>query len=126
MKLDINNIKKLSDAKGLSLSKLLKSAKVSRTAYYSLSRKESLLPNSVHAIAKALGTSTTKILEESNPQIAHIRILQKKLERILEKRPKITSRENAWHTMLLLEEEPIERLRRALLRGRGGNIHYQE
>lgn len=122
MKLNIHKIKKLSKDKGLSLNKLLESANVSRTAYYSLSRKESLLPSSVHAIANALGTSSKEILHDSNPELARIRIMQRKLERILKKRPKITSRENAWHTLLLLEELPIERLRRALRRGRRINI----
>ncbi len=37
------------------------------------------------------------------------------LERILARRPQV-DRENAWHTLILLELAPIERLERALVR----------
>lgn len=41
------------------------------------------------------------------------------LEEILVRHPHV-DRENAWHTLILLELSPIERLERGLLRGRRG------
>jgi hypothetical protein len=42
--------------------------------------------------------------------------LQRKLQRILQRHP-LADPENIWHTLLLLELPPIERLRRGLVRG---------
>lgn len=55
--------------------------------------------------------------EEEQAQIARIERLRAECDRILEIHPDC-DRENVMHTLLLLEEEPIERLRRALRRGR--------
>ena len=48
--------------------------------------------------------------------------LRGELEQIAALHPE-ADRENLWHALLLLEEEPIDRLRRALIRGRGRNLH---
>ena len=65
MKLDAEQIKKLCNEKGLTLQTLLERAAVSRTAYYSLARRVSVLPGSVRAIAGELGVAPSAILEEA-------------------------------------------------------------
>ncbi len=96
---------------------------MSRTAYYSLARKDSVLPRSVRAIAAALGVAPSGILCEPTQPERRTRQMIRELERILAKHPR-ASREDVWHTLLLLEQEPIDRLQRGLLRGgRGKDLH---
>jgi hypothetical protein len=95
---------------------------VSRTAYYSLARKPSVLPTSILAIAGELGVAPPAILEEAPPAEWRTRALIRRATRILDRNPQ-ASFENVWHTLVLLEEPPVERLRRSLLRGRGGDLH---
>lgn len=121
MYLSQNKIKILYRTKGLSLKKLLSLANVSKTAYYNLLYKDTLLPNSIHRIAKILGVQPSTLLEESNSE-------EEKMKRILDLTDKIAvslpelDRENVRHTLILLQEEPIERLRRSLIRGQKLNI----
>lgn len=122
MKLDARRIKKLCSEKGLTLQSLLGRASVSRTAYYSLVRKDSVLPASVRAIAGELGVAPSAILEEAQAAEWRTRALLRRAGRILEQHPQ-ASFENVWHTLVLLEEPPVDRLRRSLLRGRAANLH---
>jgi len=121
MYLSQNKIKILYRTKGLSLKKLLSLANVSKTAYYNLLYKDTLLPNSIHRIAKILGVQPSTLLEESNSE-------EEKMKRILDLTDKIAvslpelDRENVRHTLILLQEGPIERLRRSLTRGQKFNI----
>lgn len=121
MYLSQNKIKILYRTKGLSLKKLLSLANVSKTAYYNLLYKDTLLPNSIHRIAKILGVQPSTLLEESNSE-------EEKMKRILDLTDKIAvslpelDRENVRHTLILLQEGPIERLRRSLTRGQKLNI----
>jgi len=121
MYLSQNKIKILYRTKGLSLKKLLSLANVSKTAYYNLLYKDTLLPNSIHRIAKILGVQPSTLLEESNSE-------EEKMKRILDLTDKIAvslpelDRENVRHTLILLQEGPIERLRRSLIRGQKLNI----
>jgi len=115
MKLNYPLVKKLCKNNSTSLSAVLKSAGVSRTAFYSLLKQDSLIPRSVHSLAGVLGVPVEELMHES-PLKRTLR-LQKKLQDIMDKHPEI-SRENVWHTLVLLEEPPINRLDRALIRGR--------
>lgn len=63
MKLDVERVRELCREKGLSLAAMLEEAGVSRNAYYNLSRKESLLPGSVAAIAERLGVEPVELVE---------------------------------------------------------------
>ena len=56
-------------------------------------------------------------MPETDRQVKRIGELRKRLDYILSIHPQ-ADRENVWHTLLLLDEEPIERLRRSLRRGR--------
>lgn len=121
MRISQSVIKKLIKNKGLSIDQALLQAGVSKTAYYSLTRKESILPKSLQDLAKFLQVKPSTLLEEESTEERLIRRLLKKLELILQKNP-LANRENVWHTLLLLQEKPIERLNRGLLRAQN-HIH---
>jgi transcriptional regulator with XRE-family HTH domain len=115
MKLNYSYIKEVCKSRSISVSQVLRDAGVSRTAFYSLLRQESLVPKSLLAISGTLAVPVEDLLEES--PVKKVLRLQKKLESILDTNPEL-SRENVWHTLLLLEEPPVKRLDRGLIRGR--------
>jgi transcriptional regulator with XRE-family HTH domain len=121
MKIATEELKKLCEQNGLTLSQLLKRAAVSKNAYYSLARKDTILPKSILAIAEHLGVRPSAFLEEM-PEENRWKILLEELEWI-SARNHHTDRDNIRHTLLLLEEPPIERLRRALTRGQRFDLH---
>jgi transcriptional regulator with XRE-family HTH domain len=117
MRLSGENIKRLCRAKKISLNALLKRSGVSKTAYYHLIDKDSILPRSIDALAGALGVRPSALLEETDLALRRaVRILEA-TDRIAASDPSM-DRDNIRHTLLLLEEKPIERLRRSLLRAR--------
>jgi lambda repressor-like predicted transcriptional regulator len=122
VRLSAERIKALCESRGTCLGPLLAAAGVSRTAYYSLVRKESVLPKSVGAIARTLGVPPRAILDELPAAERKARDLAEEVDRIVRRHPG-ASREDVRHTLLLLEEPPIERLRRALIRGRAAHRH---
>ena len=118
MKLSGTAIKHHCRKQGSSLVAMLSDAGVSRTAYYSLTRRDSVLPRSVHAMAHALGVNPTELLEEERiPTRVEAADLLEKANRVLSHYPN-ASFENIWHTLMLLRESPVERLNRSLRRGR--------
>lgn len=122
MRLAPHKIKQKLQAGSLTLQVLLKNAGVSKTAYYSLLKQETLLPKSLHKLAKILQVTPFDLLEDPETNINHIRQLQNQLEKLVKKYPE-ADRENMWHTLLLLEEEPIERMKRGLIRGQNQHLH---
>lgn len=123
MKLNSERLRQLARERGLSLSAALRRAGVSRTAYYSLVRRESVLPNSIHALARELGVSPIEFLHSerwSHPDRA--RSLLEEARTICAEHPE-ASFENVWHTLNLLDMPPEERLNRSLLRGRATSVH---
>ncbi len=122
MRLDADRIRRDCARRGISLQALLHEAGVSRTAYYSLVRKDSVLPRSVRSLAGTLGVRPSALLVEAGPEEWRARAMLRKAHRIVKSQPG-TSFENVWHTLVLLEEDPAERLRRSLLRGRALNLH---
>ena len=122
MKIDAEKLKELCAEKGMNLGQVLQKAKVSRNAYYSLARKESVLPNSVIRLAEVLGVAPSDFLEEPGPEVRNMRSLLAEVERI-KKHYKNINPDTVRHTLILLEEKPVDRLRRALLRGRKIDIH---
>jgi hypothetical protein len=99
----------------MTLTALLERAGVSRTAYYSLARRASVLPGSIHALALALDVPPSDLLEELPRRVLEAR-------RICEVEPRATF-ENVWHTLVLLDLDPVERLNRSLTRGRTAAVH---
>ena len=122
MKLSGHRVKKLCARQGVTLRDLLQQAGVSRTAYYSLIRRETVIPDSVHAIAAALGVGPRTLLDESPADEVRTRALLREARRILARNPG-ASFDNVWHTLVLLDEPPVERLRRSLLRGQALDLH---
>lgn len=117
MRLSGENIKKLCGARSLSLNALLKRAGVSKTAFYHLIYKDSVLPRSIDALAATLGVRSSALLEEADRKSRRALRLLEAADRIAGSDPSM-DRDNVRHTLLLLEEKPIERLRRSLLRAR--------
>lgn len=122
MKLDATTIHAECSKRGITLQDLLLEAGVSRTAYYSLVRKDSVLPGTVRALAGTLGVRPSTLLTEAEAGLWRAQALLRKARRIQKQNPDLTF-ENIWHTLVLLEEKPVERLRRSLLRARALDIH---
>ena len=117
MRVSCYKIKTICKNRGLSLTVLLKQARISRTAYYSLTQKELVVPKSLQTLAESLGVTVSDILFDPAEEERRLLRLYSELNRIKDKYPKIDSN-SAWHTLLQLELSPLERLQRGL---RGGN-----
>ena len=117
MKLDVEAIRRRCAARGLPLSRVLRDAGISRTAYYSLVRRESVLPKTVLKLAAALDTSASGLLDETTSEERRARRRVNAAKRIAGT-DRRASFENVWHTLALLDEPPIARLNIALRRGR--------
>jgi transcriptional regulator with XRE-family HTH domain len=122
VRLSVERIKRLCARRGLSLQGFLAAAGVSRTAYYSLARRPSILPGSVHSMARMLDVAPSSILQEEPPAAARAQALLVKARTVLACNPR-ASFENVWHTLVLLDETPAERLQRSLLRARTADLH---
>jgi len=122
MRIDLARIRKIAEKRGLSLNALLAKAGVSKTAFYHMVHKSSVLPASLRSLAETLSVRPGAFLTEENPHVAKIRRILAFTDRIVAGDPKL-DRENVRLTLLLLEEEPVLRLRRSLIRGRKSNIH---
>ena len=122
MRLSASQIKRLCARRGMTLQALLASVSVSRTAYYSLVRKDSVLPASVRSIAGALGVAPSSILDEDPASTWRVQARVRQARSVVSTNPG-TLFENVWHTLAVLEDSPVERLRRSLLRGRSRDIH---
>ncbi|OGD15951.1 MAG: hypothetical protein A2V76_07355 [Candidatus Aminicenantes bacterium RBG_16_63_14] len=117
MRLSGKNIRRLCGERMISLNALLKNAGVSKTAYYHLIAKESVFPRSIGALAAALDVRPSVLLEEADRESRRAIRLLEAADRIVAGDPSM-DRDNVRHTLLLLEEKPIDRLRRSLLRAR--------
>lgn len=118
MRISPTHIKKLCHERGLSLNTLLKQAGVSKTAYYSLTNRALVVPITVLRLCKTLGVNPSVILEPLDNATITVKLLQHKLEQLVRTNP-LADRDNIWHTLVLLDEAPSQRLNRALQRGQG-------
>ena len=116
MRLSADKLKELGRARGVSLKELLGQSGVSKTAYYHLLSKDSVLPRSIGALAETLGAKASSFLIEESEEDA-IRRIGRLTEAIAARHPNL-DQDNIRHTLLLLEEEPLDRLHRGLTRGR--------
>ena len=97
------------------MGELLERAGVSRTAYYSLVRKDSVLPKSLVRIAETLNVPIGELVEDEKAlQMEMLRIAEDAVE--IAKCHKRGNSENVRHTLILLRHDPLERLRKALTR----------
>lgn len=106
-------IKKICKQRGFALTELLEQAEISRTAYYSLIRKDSVIPKSILSLAKYLGVPVSDLLHDEDLELVKYNNLLKKVKEILNEN-KINESDNVRHTLLSLEKKPIERLNSAL------------
>jgi transcriptional regulator with XRE-family HTH domain len=121
MKIDDEAIRRRCAARGMALTRVLREAGVSRTAYYSLRRRESVLPKTVLRLASVLDAPASELLDEKSSEETRARRRVNAAKRIAGAGHG-TSFENVWHTLALLDEPPSERLNRALRRGRAGTL----
>ncbi len=117
MNLDLDIVRRLCEEQGIPLTALLQESGVSRNAFYSLARRDSVLPRSLHAVAERLGVSPSVLLQEEGTLKQQGRALQRRVATIRERHPEI-DHDTIRHTLILLSEKPVDRLRRALRRGR--------
>lgn len=122
MRFSAARVQRLCAERGFSLQGFLETASVSRTGYDSLARRRSIWPRSLHAMARMLKVARSALLEEEPPAAARARELLEEARTILAHTPRATFG-NVWHTLALLDEPPIDRLRRSLLRARSAEIH---
>jgi transcriptional regulator with XRE-family HTH domain len=122
MQLSSTKFKKRCALRRISLGDVLKQAGVSRTAYYSLIRKKSVLPKSILRIASHLDINPAALLDNDDAKIKQIRGLQAKATVISSKYPEC-DRDVIFRTLQNLKKPPVERLRRALIRARQPAIH---
>jgi transcriptional regulator with XRE-family HTH domain len=115
-------LRKLARKRGLSLTALLSKSGVSKTAFYHLVHKSSVLPASLRALAKTLSVQPGAFLTEENPDVAKIHRILSLTDRIVAGDPKL-DRDNVRLTLLLLTEDPVRRLQRSLTRGRKSDLH---
>jgi transcriptional regulator with XRE-family HTH domain len=122
MRIDLIRLRELARRRGLTLNALLARAAVSKTAFYHMVHKDSVFPASLRSIAETLSVRPGAFLSEKNPDVAKVRRILALTDRILADDPRL-DRDNVRLTLLLLEEEPVRRLRRSLIRGRKIDLH---
>ena len=117
MKISMDKVESECRRRDLKIGEMLREAGVSRNAFYSLARKDYVVPPSLIRIAERLDISVSALLEETDTPVERMTSLAAESERISKRHPGV-DRDNIRHTLLLLNEKPVERLRRALRRGR--------
>lgn len=119
--MSLDKVEALCRKHGTSIAHMLREAGVSRNAFYTLARKESVVPQSLTRVSAYLGVPVSELLDDVPPALERMKQLLEEVNRIVERHPGVDP-DNIRHTLLLLDEEPIQRLRRALRRGRPVNI----
>ncbi len=113
----MERIRSLSRARGMTVTSALAKAGVSRNAFYSLARRDSILPRTLRALGAGLGVEPEALLTRDDPRAEAMKALLAEVEAIARRHPGV-DRENVRHALLLLKRKPIERLRLALARAR--------
>ena len=116
MRLNHEEAMRIAGEQGTTLTAVLDRAGVSRTAYYSLRRRDNILPRTIRALARELDIDPERLLQKTPTPLTYERRLKRTRE-ICERFPG-TDFHNVWHTLTLLDLPPVERLRRSLRRGR--------
>jgi hypothetical protein len=122
MKISQEKMRTLCARRKTRLGRVLRAAGVSRTAYYALARKDSVLPKSLERIAAHLEVSPLDFLDDTAKEACRVRRLQAEAEAIHTANANL-DRDTVYRTLENLTSTPIARLRRALIRGTA--IHLQ-
>ena len=121
VKLSLEKVESLCRRQGMQIGQMLHEADVSRNAFYTLARKDFVVPQSLIRISEFLDVSVLCLLDDVLTPTQRIKRLLAESNRI-SRRNRDVDPDNVRHTLLLLNDKPIERLRRALQRGRPLNI----
>ena len=121
MRISTERIKTLCGERGETLSGLLSKAGVSRNAFYSLARRNSIFPRTLTAVCASLGVRPEELLTSDDRRTEAMKSLLAEADAIA-RRNRGADRENVRHTLLLMREKPIDRLRRALVRAQKPDI----
>lgn len=116
MRILANKVRGICAGQGRTIGDVLKQAGVSRNAFYTLARRKSVVPKSIHAIAAELQVPVSTLLDDVPGPDVRMKSLIRETQSILKRHPDAEF-DNVRHTLILLEEKPVDRLRRALLRG---------
>jgi hypothetical protein len=117
MRFDAEKTARLARERGLSIGRLLAEAGVSRNAFYHLARKPELAPVSVQKLARTLDVGLSELIAPEAPPAEREARRWSLVDSIARMYPGV-DRDNVRHTLVLLDEKPESRLRRALQRGR--------
>ena len=123
MRIALERLKRICAEQKLTLSELLQTSGVSRNAFYSLARQDSILPRSIRTIAHRLQVPPSSFLIDDGSDIQKGLSLISQVQEIVTQHADIDP-DNIRHTLILLQERPIDRLRRALRRA--GRINIQQ
>jgi hypothetical protein len=121
MRFDADAVRSLARQRGLRLGLALRRAGVSRTAFYSLARRPTVLPKTITSLARVLGVPPARLLREESASSRSEDLLKE--ARRIRAHSRGVQFETLWHTLNLLELTPSERLARSLIRGRTGAVH---
>jgi len=121
VRLSLSKVESLCRERNTCTSRVLREAGVSRNAYYNLARKSVVVPHSLIRVAARLNVSVSALLDDIVTPTERIETLIAETDRI-SRRHREVDRDNVRHTLLLLDDKPVERLRRALRRGRPVNL----
>lgn len=102
-------------ARGVGLGDALGNAGVSRNAFYTLARRDCVVPRSILQLAQALDVPVSSLLVDAPSEADRMISHAKTAARIADERG--GDADNLRHTLILLDEPPWDRLRRALRRG---------
>ncbi len=117
MRVDLDKVRRRAAARGSSMRRVLAEAGVSVNAFYRLARKPSVMPPGLVRVAAVLGTDPDRLLARSVPPEQQVARQRRRLARVLKRHPEANA-DHVRHTLILLDEPPLDRLRRALRRGR--------
>ena len=121
MRMAEDKLKSICSEQGMSISDLLNQAGISRNAFYTLARKKNVLPHSIRAIANTLNISASEFMEPEQSPVEKAQKLYSEIGRV-KKAHKDVDPDNVRHTLQLLDEKPVDRLRRALTRAQRFNF----
>jgi hypothetical protein len=122
MRISSEKLKELCRDQKMPLRDVLDQAGVSRTAYYSLVKKESVLPKSIGRVARKLGVSPLCFLVDETSSVRRIRELQAQAETVCRRYPEC-DRDVVFRTLMNQDLPPVERLRKALIRAPRPYLH---
>ena len=121
VRISTERIKSLCRERGDTLTGMLAKAGVSRNAFYSLARRNSIFPRTLNAVCARLGVRPDELLTTDSRQTEAMKSLLSEVDSIIRVHAG-ADRDNVRHTLLLLREKPVDRLRRALVRAKRPDI----